>query len=353
MKTFHCTNCDNPVYFENTFCEKCNWNIGYDVSQNEIISFNQNTKKWKTKTGEGSYRYCQNYQLEVCNWILKEEDPETFCNACRLNRTIPDISDNIRVYNWFLLEQAKHRLVYQLYQLNLPVESKLTEPETGLCFDFLSTEPAFDPENKIMTGHASGVVTITLAEADSIQREKLRKQLNEPYRTIIGHFRHEVGHYYWERIILPDEIQLERFRNIFGDERSSYPDALELHYEKGAPADWEENYISSYASAHPWEDWAETWAHYLHFMDTLETASYANIQIGVKTDKNNSSDLTKIFNPYVEKDFDVVLETCIPLYIALNSLNRSMGIKDIYPFVVNDKVIKKLKYIHTLISSFN
>ncbi|UZO81027.1 putative zinc-binding peptidase [Aquimarina sp. ERC-38] len=350
MKTFHCSNCDNPVYFENTFCEKCHYNIGYDVIQNEMLSFDQNIQRWKAKTGEyKTYHYCQNQQLNVCNWLIPEEATENYCKACSLNRTIPDISDKSQKANWYLLEQGKHRLIYQLLRLNLPVESKLEQPNNGLCFDFLSNQNITDSDQKVMTGHAEGVITITLSEADTVQREKLREQLNEPYRTIIGHFRHEVGHYYWERIIVSNQELLEQFRNLFGDERSSYADALDTHYKNGAPSNWDQNFISSYASAHPWEDWAETWAHYLHFMDTLETAFYTNIQIGTDTNHTTNAKTKPIFNPYKEKDFDVILDTCIPLYIGLNNLNRSMGIKDIYPFVVNITVVQKLKYIHQIV----
>ena len=54
---------------------------------------------------------------------------------------------------------------------------------------------------------------------------------------------------------------------------TSYAAALQAHYAKGGDVGpWAERHVSAYASAHPWEDWAETWAHYLHMMDAVDTA---------------------------------------------------------------------------------
>jgi hypothetical protein len=89
---------------------------------------------------------------------------------------------------------------------------------------------------------------------------------------LLGHFRHEVGHYFWDRLVATDPHQLEEFRVLFGDDRQDYGEALKRHYDEGAPANWQDTYISMYATMHPWEDFAETWAHYLHIVDTLETA---------------------------------------------------------------------------------
>lgn len=345
MKAFKCSNCNNPLYFDNTSCEECGWYVGYSLQKNELISIDPKHSK--------DYLYCKNYQHNTCNWLVDDTDDGLFCDACKLNRTIPNLKYPNALSDWYLLEQAKHRLIFQLHQLKLPVQSKLLYPKDGFCFDFYSNEDISNPAEKKMTGHASGVVTIVLVEADSVQREILRKQMGEPYRTIIGHFRHEIGHYYWERMILRDKNMLASFRNIFGDERVSYSDSLQKHYKNGAPANWAQNYISKYATAHPWEDWAETWAHYLHFMDTLETAFHAKLNFHNRGNKKDNSEKSKpIINPYKEKNFDIIIDTCVPLYLALNSLNRSMGIKDIYPFVLNTSVNKKLNFIHNTINRF-
>src|SRR5437868_9942335 len=122
-----------------------------------------------------------------------------------------------------------------------------------------------------MTGHKDGIVTMKVEEADDVTRVRVRTQMREPYRTLLGHFRHETGHYYWDRLIANSDW-LEPFRGLFGDERASYAEALDRHYQQGAPLDWQPQYVSAYATMHPWEDWAETWAHYLHMMDAVDTA---------------------------------------------------------------------------------
>jgi hypothetical protein len=202
-----------------------------------------------------------------------------FCQACRLNRTIPDLGRPEHLLRWQRLEAAKHRLVYSLLRLGLALVSKFEDPDTGLAFDFLADPPAGFPDGpNILTGHAQGLITINLAEADDAEREHTRKEMAEPYRTLLGHFRHEIGHYYWEQLVR-DGPWLEWFRTMFGDERQDYGACLERHHAEGPPPDWQERFVSGYASAHPWEDFAETWAHYLHIVDTLETADAFGLRI--------------------------------------------------------------------------
>src|SRR6185436_17928775 len=182
------------------------------------------------------------------------------CRSCRLDKVIPNLANAGAKEGWHRLESAKRRLLYTLIDLGLPVE--------GLAFQFLEDAPG---GNKVFTGHEGGVITINVAEADDPFREKMRVQMGEAYRTLLGHFRHEVGHHYWERLVSQSD-RLAGFRERFGDERADYDQARQRHYEQGPPADWGTRFVSVYASMHPWEDWAETWAHYLHMTDTLETA---------------------------------------------------------------------------------
>ena len=186
---------------------------------------------------------------------------------------IPTYEDDRNFEKWRQLEMAKHRLIYQLLALHLPLIPKSKDQMNGLSFDFLVADNA---SNRV-TGHSNGLVTILLDEGDSVHREQIRKQLSEPYRTLLGHFRHEIGHYYW--MLLSDPNDKNRFREIFGDETVNYYEALQTHYQFDAPQDWNQRFISKYASSHPWEDWAETWAHYLHIMDTLETAHYLGLSL--------------------------------------------------------------------------
>jgi hypothetical protein len=295
------------------------------------------------------YTYCANAVHGVCNWMRPAEDARQFCIACELNRMIPNLIDPAQRRHWWLLEGVKHRLVYSVLRLGLPLLSKEDDPEKGLAFDFLADRSHEIRETAtILTGHFNGVITVDTAEADPAERERRRADLAEPYRTLPGHFRHEIGHYYWSRLF-QDEAQLAAFRNCFGDERRDYGQALEAHYASGPPPDWKNWFVSAYASAHPWEDWAETWAHYLHIVDTMETAS----AFGIAPRKRiaNHIDLASDLNldPYREADFDRLIDTWLPLTYAVNSLNRSMGLPDLYPFVLSAAALEKLRFVHELI----
>jgi hypothetical protein len=216
--------------------------------------------------------------------------------------------------------------------------------ENGLCFDFVARQNNLN----LMTGHAKGVITVLLREADSVQREQMRKQFLEPYRTLIGHLRHEVGHYFWDRLIINNPQVLTKFREIFGDEQVSYDDALQNYYKVGAPNHWQKSFISKYATSHPWEDWAETWAHYLHIMDMVETAYFFGVNVK-PIGKNKELKTKASFDPYTIEDFDVIIKTCVPLSFAVNSINRAMGVPDVYPFVITAAVVNKMKFIHQLL----
>ncbi len=344
MKLFTCTNCGETLYFENTWCQNCGYSAGLIEENNQLsaLSAMQGQKFINGKT-KNSYHYCANYQFNVCNWLVPDNTNVIFCKACELNRTIPNLQNQEYRGHWTKIESAKHRLIYSLFRLELPFMCKLANGARGLCFDFV----ADDKDKKVFTGHESGLITINIAEADDIEREMIKRNMHEPYRTILGHFRHEAGHYYWD-ILITGSNNIESFRQLFGDERRDYGEALQKHYNNGALANWTENYISAYASAHPWEDWAETWAHYMHIMDTLETAYSFDIQVkpGVAKTKTLNAHISD--DPYTEKSFEKIIQQWLPLTFAMNSLNRSMGVADIYPFVITPVVKKKLEYVHNL-----
>lgn len=344
MKIFQCGHCSHPLFFENYKCENCGHLSGFRDQDRMMLTFNPNHNQLVSDRERIVYKYCKNIDYGVCNWLIEVDSLEEYCHACQLNRTIPNLSDDKNFPMWQNLEVAKHRLVYQLQKIGLDLPNKMDNDETGLCFDFIAKLD--DP--KIMTGHANGVITILLREADSVIREQTRRQLMEPYRTLIGHLRHEVGHYFWERLIYADERVLQNFREIFGDEQESYADALEWYYKQGARKDWKETFISKYATSHPWEDWAETWAHYLHIMDMVETSHFFGLKVNpTAVLKGMSVALT--FDPYTEVDFQKIVETTVPLSYAVNSINRAMGIPDVYPFVLNESVVKKMTFIHNLL----
>lgn len=345
MKIFQCGNCNHPLFFENIRCENCGHQAGYQDRGRKMLTFDPSGLSFISDVEHIGYKFCKNKEYDVCNWLLEKDDPHEYCTACQLNRTVPNLSDEENFEKWRNLEVAKHRLIYQLQKLGLNVPRKMNN-ENGLCFDFI--ESRNDPN--IMTGHTDGVVTILLKEADPSTREKIREEMGEPYRTLIGHLRHEVGHYFWERLVAVDDELLNEFRALFGDEQENYSDALQKHYQNGAPENWQDSYISQYATSHPWEDWAETWAHYLHIMDMVETAHFFKL----KADPLHSTPAMKIESapdPYEVDNFSEVIEFCIPLSFAVNSLNRSMGLPDVYPFVINSAVIQKMTFIHEILLS--
>jgi hypothetical protein len=300
--------------------------------------------RWIARADGGEWRQCANLAGAHCNWMVPVDDA-VFCPACALNRTIPDLAVAGNPERWQALEAAKRRLIYALMRLGLPLTSKHEDLQHGLAFDFLADAGPGDP---VMTGHDDGLITINIAEADSAERERRRIELGEPYRTLLGHLRHEVGHYYWD-VLVRDGGPLEAARAVFGDETLDYQEALERHYQHGAPANWQDTYVSSYATMHPWEDFAETWTHYLHMVDTLDTAASFGLVVDPQVTDDTSMETTIAFDPYATKDFDRLVEAWLPLTVAVNSLNRSMGQRDLYPFSLSPATIEKLRFIHELV----
>jgi hypothetical protein len=337
MKLFQCQNCGQPLYFENTRCESCGSTLGYLPAREAVTALWQDAGLWTALAAPGRrYRYCANAMHGVCNWLIPADSAEQFCAACRHNRMIPDLTVSDNLAHWRLMETAKHRLFYTLLKLKLPLATRAEDPE-GLAFDFLA-----DGAATVLTGHDNGVITINLAEADDAERERRRHQMGEPYRTLLGHFRHEIAHYYWNRLV-DNSPSLEQFRELFGDERRDYGGALQDYYARGAPADWPERFVSAYASAHPWEDFAETWAHYFHMVDTLESANAFGLIVKPKLAQSLGARID--FNP-LGSDMSRLIDAWLPLTFAVNSINRSMGLHDLYPFVLSPPAIAKLAFVH-------
>jgi hypothetical protein len=354
MQLFACSHCHQPVYFDNYYCTACQHILGFDARKMQMVALqglHQDTV-WTEPNTTDQYKFCQNKQYNVCNWVLDEQDENEFCIACSLNRVIPNLSDPEYRQRWHKIELAKHRLVYALLRWQLPLENKIQNPEQGLAFDF-KADPNCPNEPKVMTGHDNGLITLNIAEANDVERAMARDNMDEVYRTLLGHFRHEVGHYYWD-ILVDNTAFLEPCRALFGDERMDYQQALDRHYHQGAPSNWMEHYISPYATMHPWEDWAETWAHYLHIVDVLETADSFGLNIRpkvVQAQQDHVMNLAVHQNPYYSQNFDEIYQAWLPISFAMNSVNRSMGHDDFYPFVINREVQNKLKFIHDVIQS--
>jgi len=351
VKIFECQNCGQLLYFDNTKCEKCGLVLGYLPERTLLSALSaEGNDRWSPVAArDAQFRFCANAFHGACNWLVPADGPDAFCRACRLNRTIPDLDVPENLLLWQRMEAAKHRLVYGLLRLGLPVVSKFDDAVQGLAFDFLAGSGGMFQEGpRVVTGHLGGLITIDIAEADPAERERHRRDMLEPYRTLLGHFRHEIGHYYWDRIVR-NGVWHDNFRDMFGDERADYGAALDAHYANGPRPGWQENFVSGYAGAHPWEDFAETWAHYLHIVDTLETAGAFGLQIERKSGDDGVLQLEIDFDPYRQRDFDKIIAAWLPLTYAVNSLNQSMGQPDLYPFVLTPTVIGKLRFIHGLV----
>ncbi len=322
MKAFSCRVCDAPLYFENSLCVACGTPLGFSRDERAIVPLDG---QGRYVDGQGLiWHVCANLNIAGCTWLAPLEGG--LCSSCVLTRTRPNDEDGDWLEAFRVAEVAKRHLLHELDGLGFAVIGKHVDEEEGLAFDLLASAA-----EGVVIGHDHGVITLDLAESDDAHREKVRVDLDEPYRTMLGHFRHEIGHYYEWQLVRGDE-RLGRCRQLFGDESVDYQEAVDRHYAQGPPEGWQERYLSTYATMHPFEDFAETFAHYLHICDAIETAG--------------AYGLTTVGSVHAFSSFrDVVLGVWVPLAVALNQINRSMGKEDLYPFVIPDPVIEKLEFV--------
>ncbi|KRC64177.1 hypothetical protein ASE12_04995 [Aeromicrobium sp. Root236] len=327
MKAFSCRVCGNALYFGNSSCVQCGTRLGFSRDEKAIVPVDEHGQ-YVDASGR-VWHVCANAGLSGCTWLA--DAPGGRCFSCELTRTRPSDDDVKGLSEYPIAESAKRRLIVELDDLGFPIPTRREDPERGLAFDLLSSV-----NEKVTIGHADGIITLDLAESNDVHREQLRVSMDEPYRTMLGHFRHEIGHFYWQQLVTGD--LLEEFRGLFGDERASYAEAVDRHYGQGAPTGWQDEFISQYATMHPWEDFAETFAHYLHICDTVETAS--------------AYGLATVASPKQFSSFrDLVTGVWVPLSIALNQINRSMGKDPLYPFVIPPPVLDKLDFVARLARS--
>jgi hypothetical protein len=334
VRAFQCEVCGSELFFENSVCVTCGSAVGYSREHGTMV------------TVSAERPICANLNRCGCNWIADPTSAVGLCFSCRLTRTRPADSDMVGLGQYWVAEAAKRRLVFGLDELELPI--KIRDGFFGLAFDLLSSS-----HSKIMTGHQNGVITLDLAESNDAHREALRESMDEPYRTVLGHFRHEIGHYYCEILALTPDRR-EEFRALFGDETTSYEEALERHYSGGAGRDWENRFISAYATMHPLEDFAEVFGHFLHIADTLQTA----VEFGLMSQPELGGEASSLQGISAKPRIgllqipiaDVIARIWLPLTKGLNQINRSMGKPDLYPFVLAGPVIAKLSFVAELVA---
>jgi hypothetical protein len=340
MRDFHCPNCGQRLAFENSACLSCGSALGFSLADMAVLVIaNGDDSEHAGAVDASDYKLCDNLHLAECNWLVPVDQPGGLCTSCALTIERPNDADTAGLAEFAEAEAAKRRLIAELYELKLPIVGRDRDPEQGLAFRLLSSA-----HEDVMTGHEDGVITLDLAEGDDVHREQLRVEMDEPYRTLLGHFRHEIGHYYFYRLISQSSNYLARFKELFGDPDADYQEALDRHYRDGAPKGWQERFVSSYATMHASEDWAETFAHYLHIRDALDTSAWCGLAPASVTFDRPA------LGPSA---FQKVIERWLPLSWSLNMVNRSMGHDDLYPFVLPVAVLDKMQFIHTVIDDVN
>ncbi|MDN4502361.1 putative zinc-binding metallopeptidase [Alteromonadaceae bacterium BrNp21-10] len=371
MKTFSCRCKEKQIlFFESNFCVSCARDVGLDDEFDTVEPYDLDEESGEYfKSADPSIRYqkcANNENYKVCNGMVNlstfgpvADNEEALCFACRFNETIPDLSIVEHIPLWNKMEIAKRRALYTLKALSLPLANIAQNPEGGLSFDFTTDRDVNDNfvsqltgQDAVFTGHDCGHITINLAEADDVARSKTKQAMGEHYRTLLGHFRHELGHYYFDVLIAGSPKKHALCKKYFGDDELDYQEALKKHYKNGAPENWRDNFISEYATMHPYEDWAETWAHYMHIMDTLETAKNFSITGSITGNTQAMEEVGELNLPQdghffsAQTSIDSILDTWMDFAVILNSLNRSMGMNDAYPFVLTQPVRTKLSFIH-------
>tara|TARA_R110001592_G_scaffold114997_2_gene315200 strand:+ start:1315 stop:2490 length:1176 start_codon:yes stop_codon:yes gene_type:complete len=371
MKTFKCS-CKNHqiLFFENSICVACERVVGLDDNFYKVEPYDFDEKSghyFKAAQPKIHFQKCDNHanyktcngMVNLCTFVPVEDKNEVLCFSCRFNETIPDLSIAEHIPLWKKMEKAKRRALYTLKALSLPLRNITQDPEGGLSFDFTTDRDVNDhfvstlkDQKAVFTGHDCGHITINLAEADDVARSHTKHAMGEQYRTLLGHFRHELGHYYFDKLISGSPKKHALCKQYFGDDELSYKDALDKHYKDGAPENWSDSFVSEYATMHPYEDWAETWAHYMHIMDTLETAknfsitgsTIGNVAVTKGVDQLKLPQDAYFFSS--QTSINSILVTWMEFAVILNSLNRSMGLNDAYPFVLTKPVRTKLSFIH-------
>ncbi|MDP9606086.1 UNVERIFIED_ORG: hypothetical protein J2W38_005906 [Variovorax paradoxus] len=345
MKQMSCSDCGNRVFFENLRCEVCSSSLGYATDAQRMLAFEVSHEgSWRRLGSEGpAYRPCANREANGCNWMVPSLTDHGLCLSCRTTHTIPALAKSENHGYWAALEQAKRRLFYTLIELGLPTPNKREDPVNGLSFEFLEQ---MNSQQRVLIGHDEGIITLDIAEADDACREHIRLSMHEPSRTLLGHFRHEIGHYYWDRLVR-DTPWVTEYRSFFGDERADYDSALNTHYA-WPDRDWPQHFISAYASSHPWEDWAETWAHYLHLVDGLETAASWGAHLELPSPSGPALKVRPL-DLDAESIHELIILQWLPVSQFINAMDRSLGAHDSYPFVIVPPVIEKLDFIHRVV----
>ena len=319
MRAFGCEVCGAELFFENSVCVRCGSAVGYSREHGTLVAVTADRP------------ICANLNRCGCNWIADPASVLGLCFSCRLTRTRPADADAVGLAQYWVAEAAKRRLIFGLDELELPI--MISDGFAGLAFDLLSST-----QGKIITGHLNGIITLDLAESNDSHREALRQSMDEPYRTVLGHFRHEIGHYYCQLLALTPDRR-DEFRTLFGDETLSYEEALQRHYASRELAS--SGRASSSARTRPCirsrisRRCSATSCTSPTRCRRRGSSGCCRNRISATTSSRHAGTARKLRKSLLERPMaEVVGETWLPVSKGLNQINRSMGKPDLYPFVL-------------------
>ncbi|GGG61010.1 hypothetical protein GCM10011415_03810 [Salipiger pallidus] len=312
MQIFTCPNCGASLYFHNTGCV-CGEQVSFAPDSQAMVPLRDP---------------CANREIIGCNWLAENGG---LCRSCAMTEVLPDLREDANRPLWETSELAKRWMLASLMRWGWFTPA---DPGDRPVFKMLSEVTAAGDANVVM-GHANGTITINVSEASEAEIVKRQEQLSELYRSMLGHMRHETAHFLFVRLSDSPEF-LDQFRTVFGDERADYGKALERHYDDPEPADYD--HITSYANAHPHEDWAETLAHLMHLIDLLDSAAAVSLSLPEGPKPGH--------DPYATADVDAEISMAVDMAIAINHVNRAMDLPDLYPFVLTQGVREKISFAH-------
>ncbi|SFE56280.1 zinc-binding metallopeptidase family protein [Roseivivax sediminis] len=312
MQIFTCPACGGATYLHNLACG-CGHAIEFDPDAQAMQSLDAP---------------CGNRDAIGCNWRAESDG---LCRSCAMTEVVPDLREDTNRPLWAETEAAKRWMLATLGRWGWFTAS---DPGDRPVFRLLSEKTATGEAGVVM-GHANGVITINVSEARSAVLAERQEELGELYRTMLGHMRHETAHFLQLRLLSSPGFP-EAFRKLFGDERADYGAALKAHYADPKPAG--DDHVTSYATAHPHEDWAETLAHLLHLVDLLDSAAAARLQLPDGPPRG--------YDAYAETDTETLLHFAVGMSIAVNHVNRALDLPDLYPFVIRSGVRTKLAFAH-------
>ena len=309
MKRLQCPTCANEVFFDSLNCVHCSTGLVIELADDGGMTVADIT----------TTEPCARRPGWACNWPAVGAGAP-LCTSCVLVDAGESWSNPLMVP--YL--SAQRRALYQLTELGVPWVGR-----SELRFAYRSSTAGHDA----VMGHRSGEITLDLDEADPARGELIRATLGEHYRTPLGHIRHELGHFVWLTLVASDATRLAEFREVFGDERTDYAGALDNHYGRADDGSWRSHYASFYASAQPWEDFAESWAQVMHVHDVVETGAAWGV----------------VARPADSTDAGAWLTTSITASLAANELARAMGMRDLYPFTLTPGVRAKVEFCWRLV----